>query len=501
MFTKCITSLTLASGIADGMFGNIIAPRYMDDVSFVATLRALMHNRVPDGGQIVLTFTKSNYGAHTIENASGQDCVSAFLSGGRIVRGTSGCLHIHSFEGDSEGNDACFKKLDSGAVIEYLNWLKPADDMNHFFEQRKIKARFYLSEERNSALIFIEGMTMRKWHLLQSMVPRYFPGYFAEKPLEGKELKLIKSLTNRYAPEYEELIEEAAKQFDFRTEMIRSNLKGFESGFHKIALRETRNEIDRYRERIRELERQFSNYYQNMDELTTRELGLVEKIKTVDDNEDSELMEYFLCNKGLDIVEVRDGTIQFIVKTVISSFDPDMFDSVIHRKESFFYRHYETGRSYGNPELTDDRIKKLMLAIFRDETLKLRVCAAYWLDFKHGEYRGLSGYSYPDDVLKDHTPNQHIQHYACLGNNRAVVADAMVRRDYVSAVSACCSSASNINLTESNTGTFFMQKICDPAVGRIIQMPDGTTMTPVDAVKWLEEQEKAKEEEKHEQAD
>ena len=59
-------------------------------------------------------------------------------------------------------------------------------------------------------------------------------------------------------------------------------------------------------------------------------------------------------------------------------------------------------------------------------------------------------------------------------------------------MSACCSSATNINFTEPNTGTFFMQKICAPDVGRIIQMPDGSTMTPVNAVKWLEEQEAAK---------
>lgn len=77
----------------------------------------------------------------------------------------------------------------------------------------------------------------------------------------------------------------------------------------------------------------------------------------------------------------------------------------------------------------------------------------------------------------------------------------MLDRDYVNAVALCCASATNINFTEPNTGTFFMQKICANDVGRIIEMPDGSTMTPLDAVKWLEDQDAKKQEEKAEEVE
>ena len=492
MFTKQITSLTLTGMAANGLFQNITGLHFNNDVSFLATLRALMYKRVPSGESIILQHTSSTYSAGDVRGANPRDCIRAFLRRQEIASGRNGVIHIHSFSGNEDGNAACFEKIDAGAVDTFLTGFKPMPDMVKFLEQRKIRSRFFINEDACSVLIFIERLDMKKWHLLQSFIPRYFPKYFSNMPLDEKELKLIKSLTNRYAPEYEELIEEAAKQFDFRTAAVRNALRGLENRFEQQELETVRYSINDYNQKIESLNRKFSEYYQIIRDLTTKELGLIAKLREGDGEEDSEFLEYFLCNKSLNLVNVSGARIEFIVTTTISSFDPDVFDSYIHKKGSFFYRHYETGRDYGNAEMTDERIKKLMLAIFQDEILKLRVCAAYRLDFANGDYCGLKNYNYPAEYLREHTPNQHIQHYACLGNNRQIVSDAMIRRDYVGAVSACCSSATNINFTEPNTGTFFMEKICAPDVGRIIQMPDGSTMTPVNAVKWLEEQEAAK---------
>ena len=142
--------------------------------------------------------------------------------------------------------------------------------------------------------------------------------------------------------------------------------------------------------------------------------------------------------------------------------------------------------------MTDERIYRLMTAIFRDEQLKLRTCAAYRLNFSEGTYAGLKFYDYDRELLAEHTPNQHIHQYGCFGNNGPHIRKAMLDRDYVTAISLCCACTSNMNLTESNTGTFFMEQILGNSPGNIIQMPDGKCVTPLEAVKWLEEQEAAK---------
>lgn len=505
MFNKTLSGLTLTKQVANGLFHNINGQDFRGDYSFLATLRALMYKRVPKEESIWLSVTSSRYGDREINGASPKDCIRAFLRNSDILSGNPGIIHVHTFEGNEDGNNACFNLLDNGALNTVLgNAFVALPDVNKFLEQNgKVRARVYISEERKSVLIFVDRLDIKRWHLIQSLIPRYMPWYVRENPLDEEEVALIRSLTKRYAPEYVEKIEQFAKRFDFRTQAVRNMLKGFENAFEKDKLATIRNQLANTRSSIEQLERQFRDLYTKIADLTTQELGLVAKIRDGGNgDEDTEFVEYFLCNKSLNLVNVYGGEIEFIVQTTVSSYDPEVVESALDKfGRSFFYRHYETGNKYANKEMTDERIKRLITALFLDEVLKLRVCAAYRLNFANGNYEGLKNYSFPAEILLDHTPNQHIQYYACLGNNRPAIRQAMLNRDYVAAVSNCCASATNINFTEANTGTFFMQKICANDVGKIIQMPDGSVATPLEAVKWLEEQDvekKKKKEEAHE---
>lgn len=502
MFNKTLSGLTLTKQVADGLFQNINGQDFRGDTSFLATLRALMYKRVPKEESIWLHISTSHYRETEIKGASPKDCVRAFLRNTDIQSGVPGIIQIHTFDGDEAGNAASFGAVDNGGVNAALgNAYTALPDVAKFLEQNgKIKARVFISEERKSVLIFVEKLDIKRWHLLQSLIPRYMPWYVRNDPLDDEEVTLIRSLTKRYAPDYTELIEQFAKRFDFRTQAIRNSLRGFEDAFEKDKLNNVRRQLDENRNRIERLDQQYRDLYTKIADLTTQELGLIAKIRDGGNNgEDTEFMEYFLCNKSLNLVRVNGGEIEFIVQTVVSSYDPEVVESALEKfGRSFFYRHYDTGGKYENKEMTDERIHRLIKALFLDEILKLRVCAAYRLNFADGGYYGLRNYHYPPEILADHTPNQHIQVYGCLGNNESLIRRAMLNRDYVAAVSNCCASATNCNFTEANTGTFLMQKICANDVGKIIQMPDGTTATPLDAVKWLEEQDAEKQKKKEE---
>lgn len=504
MFTREITGLTLTSQVANDLFSNIKGDSFGNDVSFLATLRALLYKRVPEQESIFLRYIYSNYSAEDISIASKKDCVRAFLRNTHILRGDPGQIVVHSFYGSGDANEAAMQTLDEGIKI-LGDGYTALPDIDKWMEQHgNTRSRIFINNKLKNVIIFISDINIKRWHLIQSLIPRYIPWYFENAPLEEDEVVLLRSLTKRYAPDYEKLIQDFSKRFDFRSQNIRRQLAGFEDYFERNKLQETRRDIENVRGYLLDLETSFADYYRRLNELSIQELGLIEKLSNTQNEQDSEFLEYFLCNKSLNIVSVNGGRIEFIVTTALSNYDPDLFDSTIKKKgKSFFYRHYQTKNPYANKEMTDDRIERLMNAIFRDELLKLRVCAAYRLDFANGNYNALQNYSFPADILRDHTPNQHIQHYACLGNNQTYIRKAMLARDYVGAVSHCCSSASNINLTESNTGTFFMENICGNNPGNIIQMPDGSTKTPLEAVLWLEEQEAvklAKEEKKEEAA-
>lgn len=485
MFSKEITGLTLTNEIASDLFQNINGANFRSDESFVATLRALMYSRVPKEESITLRYSTSRFSAGDVSGAAPRDCVRAFLREGgiNILNGDGdGILLIHSFEGSDEGNTACFERLDEG-VKKAIAGYNAMTDLNTWIEENaKFRVKIYASEEHRNTIIFAEKMNVKRWHMLESLIPRYFPWYFDPSPITDEEVKLLKTLTNRYAPGYEEKIQEFAGRFDFRTQVIKRRLTGFETHFDRRKLTNIRSQIANTERQLQELERRFSSFYQQMNDLRTQEYGLEYKIEHGGGEESSELLEFFLCNKSLHLIQVSNGLIEFVVTTTVANFDPDSAESVIRNAHSYVYE------SIGNEKMTHERVKRLMTEVFLNETLKIRICAAYRLDFDNGSYEGISGYSFPRDIIADHTPNQHIQAYHCLGENERIIRSSMQSRDYVGAVAACVQSAKSVNVHESATTGKMTRELFSNRIGKVIEMPDGSTKTPLEAVLWLEEQ-------------
>lgn len=499
MFSKEITGLTLASEVASSLFRNIRGITFRGDESFVATLRALLHSRVPQEESIRLRYSCSNYSSGHLEGSTPKDCVRAFLreDNNDILYGDSrGVLLIHSFEGDDEDNTACFAMLVDG-VPKTVNGYKLLTDLSAWVEsEARFRAKIYVCKELHNTIVFTERMNLKRWHLLESLIPRYFPWYFGSSPATDEETEILKTLTKRYAPNYESKIQEFAKRFDFRTQIIRDKLTGFETQFDRRKLRDIRNQIASTDRSIQELEHRFSSYYRQLNDLRTQESGLEYRIEHGGGEESSELLDFFLCNNTLHLMQVNNGEIEFIVTTTVANFDPDSAESIIGNNRSYIYR------SAGNGEWTLARIQRLMTEIFIKETLKIRICAAYKLNFDNGAYHGIAGYTFPQDIIMDHTPNQHIQGYHCLGGNEVTIRESMRRCDYVGAVAACVQSAKSVNILEETTTGRMTQEMFSDGIGKVIEMPDGSTKTPLEAVLWLEEQdvEKRKKEKEQEES-
>lgn len=493
MFSKEISGLTLTNEVADSLFSNINGDKFRNDVSFVATLRALLHSRVPKEESITLHYRRSEYNIGALTGSSPRDCVRAFLHDHPIVYGEHGMLLIHSFDGSDEDNAACFKKLEKG-VPEVIPGFKLLNDLSAWIESNaKFRAKVYVNEETRCTVIFTEKMNLRRWHVLEALISRYFPWYFDPNPMTSEEKEIVTTLTKRYAPNYEEKIEEYAKRFDFRTQIIRNKLTGFETHFDRRKLRDVRAQIEHTDSNLNDLENRFASLYRQLDELRTQELGLVAKIENGGGNESSELLEYFLCNNSLNLMRVNNGEIEFVVTTTLANFDPDAAESVIENERSHFYSYI------GRSEMTRSQAKRLYKEIFLKETMRIRLCAAYKLNFDTGNYSGIKHYRFPSEIIRDHTPNQHIQGFHCLGQNEATIRESMRNRDYVGAVAACVQSAKSVNVLESMTTGLMTQELLSSGIGKVIEMPDGSIKTPLEAVLWLEEQDvKAKKEKEQE---
>ena len=138
-------------------------------------------------------------------------------------------------------------------------------------------------------------------------------------------------------------------------------------------------------------------------------------------------------------------------------------------------------------------MRMLMTAIFLDQKLRIRFCAAYKFNM-NGSVSAVSRYSFGAEC-RDCTPNTHIDRFSCLGNYQRSINELLKHHDYIGAIEQCSASCKSLNFNDSPVMQEFMRRMYgisdyqDTINTRCIELPDGTVVTPVDAINWLKAQE------------
>lgn len=494
MFTKEIEQTPFATSIADRVLGVVKNCDFSNDRSMTSTLRALLARRIDTKNNTLHVYKFSNaYSYEALRGSPDNAVFSAVVPSDITQKSTQNFFFVGGYNSDDKANEEVFRIFDQG----FLSYTKDIainsgcseeeatfselEDLKTFFAQKHIRARFYINEARKGCYILIENLDIKKWHLLQSLIPRYFPWWFAEKPLNDKEKELLRSLTNRYAPAYEAAITAIAQDFDMRSMIIKESLEGFEAQFEQQYLDEVRHSIATLQRDIDDIILRWSELAVAMHAKKEVELGLELKIANGGDVQ-SELMEYFLTNKNLHLQSKNGGRIDFVVTGYLDNFDPDQFDRMIENEDSYLYQ-------YAGEYFTERQIRCLLTEIFSTERIKMRVCAAYQLDFTQMRYRGLDGYGFGSE-FSSFLPNMHIQLYHCLGGNEPYIRDAVCNHDYVLAVANCAASAGNINFGDYTVGSRFMRALFydDDRNKKFLELPDGSIVSPTEAIAWLDEE-------------
>jgi hypothetical protein len=347
------------------------------------------------------------------------------------------------------------------------------EDLRIFYA-RKLNALFYIDESKRNTVIFTDNLELKHFHALQTMIPKYLPELFKDNSLTEFEITLLKSLGNKSAVEYETLIDEFAKDIDIRAEIIRTKLAGFETAFERVRIDELKSEItgyqkiyDKHLSDMRDLDRAIQEHKYTLS-------GLVCAVSQPDG--DSELMEYFMCNKSLTIMNVAQTSIEFVVNGYADVYDEEAFGKYVQNHSGFMY-------SQVNPEITKSQMESLYRAIFGECLYKLRLCAAYRADMRSG-LKAISGYVFPPES-RDYFPNPHIQKHACIGSYAARFQEYMRNKDYVGAIDQAVVSARNLNFYDSPVISGLARDLSFSPI-KCIEKPDGELLTPIEAISELE---------------
>ena len=142
-----------------------------------------------------------------------------------------------------------------------------------------------------------------------------------------------------------------------------------------------------------------------------------------------------------------------------------------------------------------------MTAIFIDQSLHIKFCAAYTISLGEG-VRALRGYHY-GIAYNDCMPNPHTDRYECLGTYLGEINDCLGRNDTIGAIEQCIASCKSLNFGDSTVMEVFMSRLYNPDdeydYDKCIELPDGRTVDIVQAIAWMKEQDE-KDEEKEEKA-
>lgn len=486
MFKSVITSTPLVSDAANSFFQHITGDSYNRDTTFVSTLRALVAPRMTNGEKLNLIFTSSSYTVREVSNNSTDRVINAICSNSPALN-REAQIQIHNFSSSTqEDNIACMELMKSSFEQKYDGWHRLAKVTDFF--RKTFYVLCFINPDLKSVYIFADGLNMQRMHYLQCSIFAFLPWYFdPAKGVSELEMELINSLREKKSDKYEECIAKIASQYDFRTQKIRNLLAGFETRFERVECERIRNEIMSLINQIEDYNNAIGGYLRQKADKEIRLLGLETKIQQ-GESEDSEIMEYFLCNDKLVLEEVTDRYMVFSCMGYVEYFDEDMAKQMIDNKRSYVYR--PNGRMCNN-YIPEDDMKRLMYALFIDQTIRMKFCSAYQFELD-GNVQALSGHHYGYE-FRECTPNTHIDRYSCMGNYQRAINELLKNHNYIGAIEQCVASCRSLNFADSTVMQEFMRRLyglSDYNVNiRCIELPDGRVVEPKEAIVWLKEQE------------
>lgn len=474
MFKDTIsTNTAFTSQQANAVLSSKINGRpILDDYSFIATLRALLIDKIGDE-TVTVGFRNGLDNGVCIDYILEDD----FYNTNRImVYGTYRNFNLEDFI------DRLPSKVTSYCENHDRNLnLREIERVRQLF-QKNFKIAAFVDDVGRNVFIIIPEITVKKLHYMQCTTIGLLPWYFdPSEPVSEGNMQLMFSLSKSDSTEYIQCLNKMAEKYDFKTEWIKSALSGFETKYEQLQLKQILNAINEDNEFIDDLMRQIANRSKRIRDNQIMYTGLEQKIKQ--GSEKSEIMEYFMSNKSIDLVDSNDCRLTYAVRGYLEFFSPQEAESYINSKSSVMYR-YATDENI-------DKMKKLYEALFIDRTLKIKMCACYKIDIQRMTVDPCGGYVFGPEYINT-LPNPHIDQYNCLGDYREIISELFRRFDYISIIEQTVVSCSSLSFIDTVVMSTFIDEIwgCRPIRAtvngdRCIELPDGKMVTASEAMEWV----------------
>lgn len=483
MFNKNLGTCQLTDDVSNQMFANIIGItnwHFKRDYSLLALTRALLYKRLtPEDGTFAVRIRNKDYAGITVGRVTPSVLLNDMTSANDISQSILLCNLCCPAEKISEIFDVMDKNFGSWAI-----GYREAADLRQFVGQYNINARFFCSDERKATVIVVDNMELRSYHFLISLLPRYIRWYLKDKPLDLEEIQLCKSFTESYPLKCERMLTEVCKRIDFRAFNIKRLIGGFERRNRERQAIDAERQLNETNSRIENNVSLYRQLIRQRDDDRIKLEGIRSMINNASDN--SELIQFLMNAKYIDVRDARGSSLTVVIQSYLDVFDPAVSMRMLNNSRSVLLDYYDV--SDNNEVFRDiEKRKKLLTAIFSDDpVLKIKTCASFEIDLR-GEVYANGEYTYPDEY-QDVEPNPHLDRYNCLGQNRGVMCERLIAGDVVGCLMQCVASTKCLNFADTTVIAYFAKKLFNGS-RKIIELPDHTSATIVEALAWLEKQE------------
>lgn len=484
MFKNYIQMTSLTTEAANDFFADrIFGDNYNSDTSFLAILRALLDPRIPEGERLRFVVETETRNADFFASKSARDAFSEVFESPYINGGHT--FYLHVMNGRHEANEATINFVEESFLPLHEGWQR-LENVTSLFAGSNFKVICYINPGIKSTAVFASDVTIKKYHLLQCAILGMIPWYFdPSQNVTDVERKLIYSTLSDKEESYNqylECIDIISKKYDFESVRLDRLLNGFEHKFDEIEIAKAKRDADSRNNRIAELNHDITELIKELSSINARILGL--ELRMNEEADEFTILDYFKSHKNMYLESISGSKLYFAVRGNLSYFDEGMYKRMMNNDNCYAYRYLDR-------DISKEQARKLFDAIFVDQSIKLKVCAAYCLDVS-GSINALSVHTYTGDFEQCY-PNPHIQNHACLGNYRTTLNEYLRNGNFIMCLEQCVASCVSLNFGDPTVMSEFFRELCGRKSGKYYELPDGKRVNILEAIKWLESQENADE--------
>lgn len=492
MFLSAYTESPIVGLAADELFPNINGDTFNGDVSFLAAMRALLYDRLPEGASANVVF--SHVDGNDLSIYPRDETIIGRIFESKFNPETENTVYVAEISVPNargtrdQMTEAAVKLRDEvfGSIKKVYTLGEDPLVQERYFGQFSV-ARLYCDPKKAITVILIFGrLTPSIWHGIAGMISRYYKRYFddAGKPLTKWERDNIANglIAEKRPDVFASAIYEFSKRFDFRSPMIRTGLRGFEG-------RNTKRRLKGLDQQIKNLMSEIESANETYARLVREKMKAEEErsmlILKDDDGAENPLMDYFLTNQNLVLKEVKDGQIVFYAKTPLRNINSDLMESLLKNS----HRGDRADMYVGGPSSVTRKDRDMLFkALFVDQTISVWLYSKFILeDGENSRIHAESRFDKPIEMA-DCCPNPHHFYHSCMGQNQRYANDALMRGDYVFAMQQAIGATSSVNLNEGFTVKAWMDHLLKDETGRIFELPDHTRVNFSGVMEYLKAQ-------------